>query len=198
MQRLTLATLLTFTVLLAACVDTTGLSGTLSRPPKGNANATVRIQEFADLQCPACMAAHTAINTPLIEKYGQSVRFDFMHFPLRNIHRFALDLAEASECSADQGKFWEFLDIAFQKQPELKKGIIRDWALALSLDMDTFDRCTKSHIKRDAILAEYDQGVKIGVQGTPTYFVNGQKVASTMDDLTKAIEAALATGGPKL
>ncbi len=198
MKHLTLATLFTSTLLLAACVDTTGISATLSRPPKGNANAMVRVQEFADLECPACMAAHSGINKPITEKYGQSIRFDFVHFPLRNIHRFALDLAEASECAADQGKFWEFIDIAYQKQPELKKGVISDWATALQLDMDLFDRCTKSHIKRDAILAEYDMGVKAGVQGTPTYFVNGQRVASTTDDLVKAIDAALAVGGPKL
>lgn len=64
--------------------------------------------------------------------------------------------------------------------------------------MDLFGRCTKSHIKRDAILAEYERGVAMGVQGTPTYFVNGTRVASTTDDLTAAIEAVLKAGGPKL
>lgn len=113
MKRLSLATLFTSALLLAACVDTTGISPTSSRPPRGNANALVTVMEFADFQCPACMSAHATINKPLFEKYGSQVRFEFRHFPLRNIHRFALDLAEASECAADQGKFWEFVDLAY-------------------------------------------------------------------------------------
>ncbi len=184
--------------LLSACVDTTGLSGGLTRPIKGNPNATVVVHEFADLQCPSCKAAHDTINPILFEKYATRVAFQFEHFPLRNIHRFSLDLAEASECAADQGKFWEFVDVAFKNQPTLKKGSIDQWAQGLALDMDLFGRCTASHIKRDAILVNYDQGVSAGVKGTPTYFVQNMQVPSTLEELTKAIEAALAKGGPKL
>ncbi len=198
MKRLTLATLAASTLVLAACVDTTGISAELSSPPKGNPNAIVVVQEFADIQCPACQTAHTTVNMPLVEKYGSQIRFDFMHFPLRNIHRFALDLAEASECAADQGKFWEFLDAAYANQKDLKKGSVQEWAGSLKIDMSLFGRCTASHIKRKAILAEYERGAAMGVQGTPTYFVNGQKVPATVADLTIAIDAALKTGGPKL
>lgn len=183
---------------LAACVDTTGLSASSSRIPKGNPNAAVVVSEFADLQCPACKAAHTVITQPLVEKYGNQIRFEFRHFPLRNIHRFALDLAEGAECSADQGKFWEFVDAAFAKQEELKKGSITEWAASLSLDMDLFGRCTASHIKRPTILAEYDQGTAAGVRGTPTYFVNGTQVDSTMEALSEAIDAAQKAAMEKL
>ncbi len=193
-----LSALLFTSLLLAACVDTTGISANLSSPPKGNPNAIVTVQEFGDIQCPACMSAYTSINAPLLQKYGSQIRFDFIHFPLQNIHRFAMDLAEASECAADQGKFWDFVDVAYTKQPELKKGSIQTWATDLGLDMDLFNRCTKSHIKRKAILALYDQGVKMGVQGTPTYVVNGTKVASTLADISAAVDAALKTDGPKL
>lgn len=185
-------------VLLAACVDTTGLSAESSRIARGNPNAAVVIAEFADLQCPACRAAHATLNGPLLQKYGNQVRFEFRHFPLRNIHRYALELAEAAECSADQGKFWEYVDLVYEKQQELEKGSAAAWAEQLGLDTDLFDRCMQSHIKRKGILAEYDNGMSAGVQGTPTYFVNGKQVPATIQDLTTAIDAALSGVGQKL
>ena len=99
------------TLALAACTDTTGLSDTSSRGPKGSANAAVTVAEYADLQCPACQAAHTQINAPLLQKYGAQIRFEFKHFPLRSIHRYALEASMASECAADQGKFWEYVEM---------------------------------------------------------------------------------------
>ncbi len=186
------------TLLLAACVDTTGISADSTRSPRGNANGVVIVAEFADLQCPACRAAHTTINNVLTEKYGAQVRFEFHHFPLQSLHRFAMTLAEASECAADQGKFWEFVDLNYDKQPELVKGSAVAWAQELGLDMDLFNRCTTSHIKRDLILAEYDEGAGLGVKGTPTYFVNGQQTPATLDALSAAIDAALSGAGKKL
>jgi len=149
-------------ILLVACVDTTGITGDIHKMPhpKSNAVAAVTVVEYADFQCPACAAAHEKIVKPLLEQYGSKVRFEHRHFPLQSIHQYAMNLAEASECAADQGKFWEFADMAFEHQKELGVGVIRQWAQSLSLDMDLFDRCTKSHIKRDALIAEYD-GVKI-------------------------------------
>ncbi len=109
------------TLSLAACgTDTTGLSADSSRGPAGNPNSAVTVTEFGDLQCPACRSAHTLLEKPLIEKYGSQVRFDFLHFPLQTIHPYALKLAEASECAADQEKFWEFLDVAYERQSELE------------------------------------------------------------------------------
>jgi len=198
MKRLIPALALSFA--LAACVDTTGLSAELSRGPhpKTNADSTIVVTEFADLQCPACMAAHTQIVKPLIEKYGTRIRFDFVHHPLRSLHRFALDAAEASECAADENKFWEFEELAFTNQPQMSKETIREWAQSLGLDMEKFDRCTQSHIKKKAILAEYETGRTAGVTGTPTFFVNGQKVNSSLEEISKAIDGTQATAKPKL
>lgn len=184
---------LTLTLTLASCIDTTGISAESSRQPAGNAGAAVLVEEFADFQCPACKAANETIVHPLLEKYGTQIRYEFQHFPLRSLHRYAMDLAEAAECSADQNKFWEFVDMAFDRQEQLKKGVIADWAEDLTLDMDLFDRCTRSHIKRDAIQANYDAGVARGVGGTPTFFVNGQKVTSSLAEISTAIDTALAT-----
>jgi len=176
-------------VLLSACAP--GSSDVSSRTPKGNPNAVVVVQEFADLQCPACRAAHSSISTPLIEKYGDTIRFDIMHFPLRSIHRFALEAGEASECAADQGKFWEFVDLAYEKQQELSSESLGVWAAELELNMTAFNRCMSSHAKRDIVLADYEAGRVLEVRGTPTFFVNGQRVQTGFDTISASIDAEL-------
>ena len=90
---------LSLCLLLTACG---GGDAETSRTPKGNPNAAVLVEEFADLQCPACRAGHTTIVAPLLETYGNDIRFEHKHFPLRSIHRYALDADEMSECAADQ------------------------------------------------------------------------------------------------
>jgi protein-disulfide isomerase len=179
--------------LLAACVDTTGLTSTIHTDvhPSTSQNALVTVTEYADLQCPACRSAHGTLVQPLIEKYGTKIAYDFRHFPLSSIHRYAMEAAEASECAADQGKFWEFVDNDYENQTDLSSDTLRDWAKDLGLDEDLFGRCLDSHIKRKAIQASYDEGSAKGVQGTPTFFVNGQQTVATIQDLSAAIDAAL-------
>ncbi|MEK7563797.1 MAG: DsbA family protein [Patescibacteria group bacterium] len=178
-------------LLVSACSDTTGLSKDSSRTPRGNANAAVAVVEYGDLQCPACQAAHTQINAPLLQKYGAQIRFEFKHFPLRSIHRYALEASMASECAADQGKFWEYVDVVYSEQKKLDIAQLSVWAKTLGLDEDLFDRCMKSKIKRTTVLADYEEGQGLGVTGTPTYFVNGKKVESGLDTLSAAIDEAL-------
>lgn len=179
---------------LAACVDTTGLTAAIHTDvhPQTSQNALVTVTEYADLQCPACRSAHPALVKPLIEKYGTQIGYDFRHFPLASIHRYAMEAAEAAECAADQGKFWEFIDHDYEHQDELSSAALREWAKELDLDEELFDRCVKSHIKRKAIQASYDEGIARGVKGTPTFFVNGQQTVATIEELSKAIDAALA------
>lgn len=183
-----LLTTIGFCLTLVACG---GSSTETSRLPKGNENAAVVVWEFADLQCPACRGAHSQISQPLVEKYGNNIAFHHMHFPLRSIHRYALDAAEASECAADQGQFWEFVDIAFANQDALSTDALTSWAKELGLDMTTFSSCLRSHEKRDAVLADYEKGREIGVQSTPSFFVNGQRVETGFDTISAAIDAEL-------
>ena len=184
-------TLLALPILLSACVDTTGISAESSRKPQGNAMSVVVITEFSDLECPACRSANMTIVKPLLEKYGTQVRFDYTHFPLRSLHRHTMELAEAAECAADQGKFTEFVDLAFEKQPELAKGKALEWGSTLVSDKDLFTRCVKSKIKDKAIMSDYDAGVAMGVQGTPSFFVNGKQTDASLEALSTAIEAQL-------
>ncbi len=185
---------------LTACVDTTGLSATSSKTfhPKTNGNAAVTVVEYGDLQCPACKGAYSLVVTPLLEQYASQIRFEFRQFPLTSLHPYAMQAAEASECAADQGKFWEFVDINYVNQDKLSPSQIGEWGKQLGLDMDLFNRCRNSHIKRKAIMAEYDAGKALGVGGTPTFFVNGTIVPSTIADIGAAIQAAAGSAGSKL
>ncbi len=182
-----------FCIALSACgVDTTGLSAESSRPMKGPETAIVTVTEYADFQCPACASAYTLINEPLLTKYGSRVRFEFRHFPLRAIHAYAYEAAQAAECAADQGKFWEFVDISYQQQKDLSSTMIRTWGTTLGLDADLFDRCIRSKIKGDTIAADITEGEKLGVQGTPSYFVNGTRVqTNNLEAISAAVDEVL-------
>jgi len=187
-------------VALTACVDTTGLSAETSKTvhPQTNANAAVSVVEYGDLQCPSCKSALTLVTEPMIAQYGSQIAFEFRQFPLASIHPFAMEAAEASECAADQGKFWDFLDLNYENQEQLSSSAIENWGEQIGLDMDLFNRCRSSNIKRKVIQAEYDAGTKLGVRGTPTYFVNGVVVPATIADIGKAIQDAVGSAGSRL
>jgi protein-disulfide isomerase len=188
-------------ILVACGVDTTGLSAKSSRTahPETSANAAVQVVEFGDLQCPACKGAHETVVKPLIAKYGKQIRYDYMHFPLQTLHPYALIAAQASECAADQGKFWQFVDTDYTNQDQLNRDIVKQWAKDIGVgDQALFERCLDSGIKKDEILEEYQKGKDVGVQGTPTFFVNGKKVESGLSELSAAIDAALKAPAQKL
>jgi protein-disulfide isomerase len=151
----------------------------------------VLVEEFADFECPFCAPTHEGVVKPLLKQYGAVIRYEWKHFPLRTIHRYAMDAAEASECAADQGKFWEYVDLMFAEQDQLGYDALLDWADRLGLDVTTFERCWKSHTKRDTVLADYEEGRNRGVNGTPTFFVNGTEVPAGYDTLSAAIEEHL-------
>mgnify|MGYP001580590176 CR=1 FL=1 len=198
MRRIIFALL--FSLSLTACgIDTTGLSSLSSRTLKGPVGA-IKVTEYADLQCPACKASHEQIIKPMLAEYGDRIQFEFKHFPLRRIHPFALAAAEASECAADQGKFWEFIDLAYAKQDLLSTAALPEWATELQLDLSLFERCTRSNIKEELILADYSEGEKLGVSGTPSFFVEGIRVERNNLEFLKAAndQALLKRAGQKL
>ena len=179
------------TALLFLTACNSGVSDISNRTPKGNPNAAVIVTEYSDFQCPACRGAHFGLSKPIIEKYGNQIRFDLMHFPLRSIHRFALDASEATECAADQERFWEYVDTAFENQQAMNTNAFGAWARQLDLDMTLFDKCMKSHAKRDIVLEDYKVGRELGVGGTPTFYVNNKRIESGFDTLSAAIDAEL-------
>ena len=145
------------------------------RPFKGVENAKVKIVEFSDFECPACKAATQAVKA-LDEKYGYQIKIEFKYFPLISIHRNSFLAAMAAECANDQGKFWAYHDKLFAHQDSLEKSVLLQFAKDLNLDMNSFVACLDSGAKSKIILADMAEGNNLGFNGTPTFFVNGEKV----------------------
>lgn len=177
-------------MLLAGC-GSSGISKESSRLPKGNLNAVVTVQEFSDIQCPACRTVHLQLVPALLQEYGERIRFEFRHFPLQSIHPMALRAAMASECAADQGQFWEYIDLAYTRQSELSDTALGLWAGELGMDTALFNRCLTSGAKRDAVMQDYSEARMLNLRGTPTFLVNGKEVPT--NELPQAIEAAEAS-----
>ncbi len=185
-------------LLFVACtkVDTTGVQPQTTKVPEGNPSAAVTVLEYSDLQCPACGVAYALTVKPFLAKYKDKVRFEFKQFPLQTVHANAFEAALASECAADQGKFWAFVDKIYINQKDLSSSQLREWSKQLGMNMDLFERCMGSGLKDKIIKTEYDEGVKLGVQGTPTFFVNGTVTENnSLETLTKAVDAALKQQG---
>ncbi len=158
----------------------------------GSADAKVRIVEFSDFQCPACGYAHPIVEKVLAE-YGDKMKFTYRHFPLANIHTFAQKAAEASECAAEQGKFWEMYDKLFLNQENLKQDDLKTYAAELGLDTAQFNSCIASGKTAARVAADQSFGLSIGVNSTPTFYINGEKFGNMSYEQWKAvIDARLA------
>lgn len=144
-------------------------------------DAKITIVEFADFQCPACAAAHPAIKQILAEYKGQ-INFSYRHFPLPQ-HANAIPAAQAAEAAAAQGKFWEMYDLLYQNQNEWSESnnstefFIR-YAKKINLDTNIFSKEITNNTYSDVIQKDKDDGVTIGVNSTPTIFINGKKIQS--------------------
>jgi protein-disulfide isomerase len=146
------------------------------RPSQGNSDARVVVKEFSDFQCPACEAGAKSMKL-LIEKFGDQIKFEYKHFPLTSIHENAFNAALASECANDQGKFWELHDKMFDNQDSLKKDDLKLFASQIDgIDTVSFDACLDSRAEKSIVDADVDEASELGVQGTPTFFINDKEV----------------------
>ena len=163
---------------------------------RGAAGAKVTLVEFGDFQCPAC-GAYEPIVRQVQQNNPDVLQVVFRHFPLTQIHRNALLSAKAAEAAALQGKFWEMHDMLYDRQKEWSEAlnardIILSYATALNLDTEKFSQDLQSSALESKIFAEYKEGLKLGVQGTPTFFVNGVMIENpqSVEALDKIIKAA--------
>ncbi len=164
---------------------------------RGAKDGKVTLVEFGDFQCPACAAFEPIIRQVMVDN-KDTIKFSFRHFPLTQIHKNALLAAKASEAAALQGKFWEMHDILYDKQEEWGEALnarefILVYANTLKLDVKKFSSDIESKVLEEKILAEFKEGVKLGVEGTPTFFLNGKKVEDTprnLADFNKMIKEA--------
>jgi protein-disulfide isomerase len=142
---------------------------------KGPATAPIEIIEFSDFQCPFCQRANPTVDQ-VLKTYGDRVRFVYRHFPLGN-HPNARPAAEASQCAAEQGKFWEYHDRLFANPTRLGDADLKQHAAALGLDASKFNACADSRKYKAQVDADVQAGEEAGVSGTPAFFVNGRMLS---------------------
>jgi protein-disulfide isomerase len=146
-----------------------------SRPIKGVLNAKVKIVEFSDFECPACKAAAQVVKS-LDEKYGYEISIEYKYFPLVSIHQNSFLAAMAAECANDQGEFWAYHDKLFENQNELNESNLIQFAKDLNLDIKSFQACLDSKAKSGIVRTDMAEGSNLGLDSTPTFFVDGEKV----------------------
>ncbi len=163
---------------------------------RGGKNASVTIVEYGDFQCPACKAYEGAVRA-LQAKYPEEVRVTFRHFPLIQIHKNAFLSASYAEAAGAQGKFWEMHDALYDHQEEWGEALdaeqkILGYAKTFGLDIEKLQAAAKSQAVTDAIAASYKEAGLLKLQGTPSFFVNGNKVESTslQAEVDKAVAAS--------
>ena len=140
----------------------------------GSADAPVLIEEFSDVECPAC-----AVIGPQLEQLAKAnsdiVRLEFYHFPL-SYHKFAFTGAEAVECAEDQGKGWEYLGALFENRKLINDDFFYSLAETLNLNKSKFISCLDNHDKKDKIRIHQTEGRSRSLPGTPTIYINGQYI----------------------
>lgn len=158
----------------------------------GKKDAKVTIVEFGDYECPACGAAYP-ITKQLLSNYqgNDNVNFVFRNFPLTTIHPNAEIGAEAAEAAAEQGKFWEMHDLLYEKQTEWAESTdpmskFVGYAQQLGLDVNKFQQEVNDRKFSDIIKADEDDGNGLGVNATPTFYINGEKMDTYQYDALKS------------
>lgn len=150
-----------------------------NEPFVGPENATTVVRFYSDFQCPACRAAESSARYA-IDKYKDRIKFVWKDFPLLSIHPNARPAANAARCAQDQGKFWEMKDLLFEQQASWKdsRNSSEDFkalALRLGLDVERFNTCLVERTFDDRVMETYEEGVRNGVDRTPTVFIGDER-----------------------
>jgi protein-disulfide isomerase len=146
----------------------------------GPKDAPVALVEYGDYECPHCGRAHPIVRQ-VQKAMGENLRFAFRHFPLREIHPHAERAAEAAEAAGAQGKFWPMHDLIFTNQDSLEDADLLTYASALGLDVDRFQAELESGVHAGTVRRDFRSGVRSGVNGTPTFFINGVRFEAPWD-----------------
>ena len=159
---------------------------------RGPETARVTVVEYGDYECPYCGQAYPTVKE-MQRRLGDRLRFVFRNFPLTQSHPHAEHAAEAAEAAAGQGKFWEMHDSLFEHQQALDDAHLVHYAVALNLDQETFVREMTEHVHTKRVHEDFLSGVRSGVNGTPTFFINGVRHDDSyeLETLLAAIEAAM-------
>jgi len=163
---------------------------------RGPADAPVVLVEFSDFECPYCKRIAPSL-TELVQRYPTQVKLVYRDFPLEKIHQKSRTAAEAARCAGEQGKYWEYHDLLFEKSPALTPDDLKNYAKQLGLDEAKFSECLAQRRFQAAVDADVKAAEAAGVSGTPAFFVNGLPVAGvrSVDELSKAIDDELGKKG---
>jgi protein-disulfide isomerase len=158
---------------------------------QGPADAPVTLVEYGDFQCPYCGRAYPIVKE-VQSRLGDRLRFVFRNFPITTSHPNAEHAAEAAEAAGAQDRFWEMHDHLFQNQKRLRDQDLHRYAEELGLDVTRFDQEMADHVYADRVREDFMGGVRSGVNGTPTFYINGARHDGSyeVDELVAALEAS--------
>lgn len=137
--------------------------------------AKLVVVEFADFQCPYSKDEALVVRS-LMQKYGDKVRFEFRDYPIEQLHPNAVQAAVAARCAQEQGKFWEYHDKLFVNSPTLSTPMLLQFATEVGMDSEQFSRCLTSQRYRPSVEADMSKAQNLGIEGTPTFYLNGNRV----------------------
>jgi protein-disulfide isomerase len=158
---------------------------------QGPADAAVTLVEYGDYECPYCGAAYPIVNE-VKAQMGEKLRFVFRNFPITTSHPHAEQAAEAAEAAGTQGKFWEMHDLLYENQRRLGDDDLRSYAAQLGLDLESFGSDLAEHVHAARVREDFMSGVRSGVNGTPTFYINGIRHDDSyeLETLLAALEQA--------
>ena len=182
--------------------DSNGDTSAASNHVMGSGSTGVTLVEYGDYQCPYCQIYSSTVKK-VVDTYKDQITFQFVNFPLPNLHQNAFAASRAAEAAGKQGKFWEMHDLLYQSaDPNGASGwvvsttpseMFNAFATQLGLDLTKFKTDYASNAVNNIINADMTKGNKLGVEGTPSFFVDGKKVeiGNTEADFKKVLDAAI-------
>lgn len=161
-------------------------------PFMGDKDAKVTVVEFSDYQCPFCGRAYQQTFPQIVTDYVKTgkVKYVFHDFPLEQLHPNAFKAAEAARCAGEQGKYWDMHDTLFKNQRALDAAKLPDYAKTAGLDVDKFSACLAAEKDSAKIREEIAEGGKVGVTGTPAFFIGTTEPGKPQLHATKFISGA--------
>jgi protein-disulfide isomerase len=158
---------------------------------QGAVDAPVTLVEYGDYECPHCGRAYPIVKE-VQRRLGSRLRFVFRNFPLSESHPHAQHAAEAAESAGAHGRFWEMHDTLFEHQRALLDRHLVEYATSVGLDPTVFEEELRSHAHKARVREDFMSGIRSGVNGTPTFFINGVRFDDSWDadTLTDALDAA--------
>ncbi len=162
---------------------------------QGSADAVVSLVQYGDYECPYCGEAYPIVKQ-MQARMGERLRFVFRNFPISTSHPHAEQAAEAAEAADAQGRFWEMHDLLYERQKRLTDRDLRAYAEELGLDVERFVKEMAEHVHATRVHEDFMSGVRSGVNGTPTFYINGVRHDDSYEApvLLDALERAATVG----